>query len=90
MHIPRPRVKAVQISLDEQRRVALVDLKNGILTLLAIWIGYFLVINFFVQALDKISVPYVGMPLGQFLAAQGVVLVFAGALGLLIRHRRNG
>ena len=90
MHLPRPRVKAVQIALDAERRVALVDLKNGILTLLAIWIGYFLIINFFVQVLDDINVPYVNLSLAYVLAAQGVVFVFASVLVMLIRHQRNG
>jgi len=90
MQLPRPRVKAVQIAFDEGRRVSLADLKSGILTLLAIWIGYFLVINFFIHVLDNIIVPYIGLPLDQVLAAQGVVLIFASALALLIRHQRNG
>jgi putative solute:sodium symporter small subunit len=85
----RPRVRAVQIELDAERRVSLVDLKNGILTLLAIWIGYFLIINFFIQVLDDIHVPYVDMSLGYVLAAQGVVVIFASALVLLLRHQRN-
>jgi hypothetical protein len=89
MHMPRPRVRAVQISLDAQRRVQLADLKNGILTLLAIWIGYFLIINFFIQVLDDINVPYVGLSLGQLFALQGVFVIFASALVMLIRHQRN-
>jgi len=90
MQLRRPRVKAVQIAFDEGRRVSLADLKSGILTLLAIWIGYFLVINFFIQVLDNVTVPYVDLPLDQVLAAQGVVLIFASALALLIRHQRHG
>ena len=89
MHLPRTRVRAVQIALDAERRVALVDLKNGILTLSGIWIGYFLIINFFIQVLDDITVPYVDMSLGQALAVQGVVVIFASALVMLIRHQRN-
>ena len=85
----RPRAKAIQLSLDEGRRVSLIELKNGILTLLAIWIGYFLVINFFIQVLDDITVPYVELSLGQLLAAQGVFVIFASALIMLIRHQRN-
>ena len=89
MQLPRPRAKAIQLPLDSERRVSLVDLKNGILTLLAIWIGYFLVINFFIQVLDDINVPYVDLSLGQLLAAQGVFVIFASALIMLIRHQRN-
>lgn len=90
MQLPRPRAKAIQLPLDNQRRVSLADLKNGILTLLAIWIGYFLVVNFFSQVLNDIDVPYIDLSLGQLLAAQGVFVIFASALVMLIRHQRNG
>ena len=89
MHRPRSRVARLQIALDHERHVALGDLKNGILTLLGIWIAYFLVINFFVQTLDKITVPFVDMPLGQMLVMQGSVIIFFCALTLLIRRQRQ-
>ena len=47
-----------------------------LLTLLAVWIAYFLLVNWFVHALNKIALPVVGIPLGFFLAAQGAVVVF--------------
>lgn len=89
MHLPRPRVRAVQIALDAERHVSLVDLKNGILSLLAIWIGYFLIISFFIQVLDDINVPYVDVSLGYVLAAQGAIVVFATALIMLVRHQHH-
>jgi putative solute:sodium symporter small subunit len=89
MHRSRSRVARLQIALDAERHVSLADLKNGILTLLGIWIGYFLVINFFIQSLDRINVPYVEMPLGQMLVAQGSLVIFGCALGLLIRRQRQ-
>ncbi len=89
MRRPLPRVARLQIALDADRHVALGDLKNGILTLLGIWLGYFLIINFFIQGLDRINVPFVDLPLGQFLAAQGSLVIFACALALLIRRQRH-
>ena len=83
----RPMVKTVQIALDDERHVALADLKNGILTLLGTWIAYFVVINAFIQQLDKVVVPFVEMPLGVFLVIQGLVLVFLGSVYLLLKHR---
>ncbi len=83
-------VARLEIALDPERRVTLGDLKNGILTLLGAWLGYFLVINFFVQTLDRINVPYLDMPLGQCLAAQGMAVMFFCALVLLIRRQRHG
>jgi hypothetical protein len=90
MRIRRPSVAAVQIALDAERHVALGDLRNGILTLLGIWIAYFLGINFFIQRLDRIIVPVVELPLGQVLVAQGFFVIFVCALYLLIRHRHSG
>jgi hypothetical protein len=39
--------------------------------------------------LDDITVPYVEMPLGHLLALQGVFVIFASALIMLLRHQRN-
>ena len=89
MHLSRSRVAAVQIALDAERHVSLVDLKNGILTLSGIWLAYFLIINFFIQTLDDITVPYLDMPLGDALAMQGVIAIFASALVMLLRHQRH-
>jgi len=90
--LPRLRplsAKALRIDLDSERQVTLGDLRNGILTLLAAWIGYFLVVNFFIRSLDKVVVPYLDLPLGDLLAAQGLMFLFVGALALLIRHRHR-
>jgi len=89
MQLSRPRVRAVQIALDAERHVSLGDLKNGILTLLGVWIGYFLIIRFFIQVLDDINVPYVDLSLAYVLAAQGVIVVFASAVVMLVRHQHH-
>jgi putative solute:sodium symporter small subunit len=51
-------------------------IKRLLLTLLGLWMAYFLLVNWFVHALNKIALPVVGIPLGFFLAAQGAVVVF--------------
>lgn len=89
MHLPRLHVTAVQIALDAKRRVSLADLKNSILALSAIWIGYFLIITFFIQSLDDINTPYLDMPLGDALVMQGVVAIFSCSLVALVRHERH-
>lgn len=89
MHLPRLRVTAVRIALDAERRVSLTDLKNSIVALSAIWIGYFLIITFFIQPLDDITMPYLDMPLGDALVMQGVVAIFSCALVALVRHERH-
>ena len=76
----------MQIALSSERHVALSDLKNDVLVLLGTWIAYFLVINTFIQPLDKITVPFVEMPLGVFLVVQGSVAVFLVAIYLLTKR----
>lgn len=51
-----------------------------LLTMLGLWLTYFLLVNWFVHSLNKIAVPVIGMPLGTYLAVQGAAIVFAVAL----------
>ena len=90
--LQRPkRARTLQIGLDTEHRVALETLKSNVLTMLGIWIAYFLVINFFIQQLDRVIVPVVEMPLGVLLVIQGGVLLFIAALYVLVRPlRRSG
>ena len=59
-----------------QNSPSVVRTKRMLLTLLGFWMAYFLLVNWFVHALNKIALPVVGIPLGFFLAAQGAVIVF--------------
>jgi putative solute:sodium symporter small subunit len=54
--------------------------KKLLLVMLAAWLSYFLLINWFVHSLNKIAVPVIGIPLGTYLAIQGAAIVFAVAL----------
>ena len=49
-----------------------------LLVMLALWMSYFLLVNWFVHSLNKIAV--FGIPLGTCLAVQGAAIVFAVAL----------
>lgn len=60
--------------------------KNMMLVMLGLWITYFLVINFFVRTLNRITVPVLEFPLGFFLAGQGAVIVFVVTLVWLARR----
>ena len=84
------RARTLRISLEREHRVALQALKNSVLTMLGIWIAYFLIINFFIQQLDRIVVPVIDLPLGIFLVIQGGLLLFVAALYLLVRPLRAG
>lgn len=48
--------------------------------MLALWMTYFLVVNWFVHKLNKIAIPVLEIPLGTYLAVQGAAIVFAVAL----------
>jgi len=49
-----------------------------LLVMLALWMSYFLLVNWFVHSLNKIAV--FGIPLGTCLAVQGAAIVFAVTL----------
>ena len=49
------------------------------------WLGYFALIKLTVRSLNKVTVPLVEMPLGEFLVAQGTAIIFVAALILLLR-----
>jgi putative solute:sodium symporter small subunit len=53
-------------------------MKRLLLITLALWMSYFLVVNWFVHALNKIAV--FGIPLGTCLAVQGAAIMFAVTL----------
>ncbi len=68
-----------------ERRFGLSRLKRGMLAMLAGWLGYFVVVSMSVRALNKVTVPFLDMPLGVFLAAQGTAVIFLAALILLVK-----
>src|SRR5437899_2328592 len=57
--------------LDPKDHLHWSRIKNLMLTLLGLWIFYFLVVHIFITTLNKITVPVLGFPLGFYLAAQG-------------------
>jgi uncharacterized membrane protein len=71
--------------LHLERNFGIRRLKRGMLTMLAAWIGYFVIISIWSRALNKVMVPVLDMPLGIFLVAQGTVIVFFASLIMLLR-----
>lgn len=71
--------------LDVQQSPAWVRAKRPLLVMLGLWLTYFLLVNWFVQSLNKIAVPVIGIPLGVYLAVQGAAIVFAVVLFRLAR-----
>jgi putative solute:sodium symporter small subunit len=76
-------------ALDLEQRLGLRRLKRGMLTMLAAWLAYFVVINMWVRTLNKVIVPLLDVPLGVFLVAQGTAVIFLVAVVLLVRKARG-
>jgi putative solute:sodium symporter small subunit len=62
-------------------------IRNPLFGLLGAWIAFFLVIHGFIHALNKLTVPLVGLPFGYYLAAQGSLVVLVALLRLLARRQ---
>jgi putative solute:sodium symporter small subunit len=60
-------------------------LRRGMLAMLAGWLAYFAIISMWARVLNKVMVPFLDIPLGMFLAAQGTVVIFCAALVLLVK-----
>ena len=69
-----------QVLLHAQSSPCWVRARKLLLVLLGLWIGYFLLVNWFVHRLNKIAIPVLDVPLGTYLAVQGAAIVFAVAL----------
>lgn len=67
-----------QTLVDVQNSPAVVRIKRMLLVLLALWMSYFLIVNWFVHSLNKIDV--LGIPLGTCLAIQGAAIMFVVTL----------
>jgi putative solute:sodium symporter small subunit len=74
-----------ETALGLERQFGLNRIKRGMLTMLAGWLGYFVVISMSVRALNKVTVPLLDVPLGVFLAVQGTAVIFVAALVLLVK-----
>src|SRR5690349_5338509 len=63
--------------IDAQNSPTYARAKKLLLVLLALWMTYFLVVNWFAHKLNKIAVPVLEIPLGTYLTVQGAAIVFA-------------
>ena len=54
---------------------------------LAIWFFFGFVIHMFVYALNKVTIPILGFPLGFYMAAQGSLIVFVTQLFLFAKQQ---
>jgi putative solute:sodium symporter small subunit len=63
--------------------------RNPLFVLLGLWIVFFLIIHGFIHALNKLTVPVVGLPFGYYMAAQGSIIVLLALLYLLAKKPHN-
>ena len=83
---PQPTLAvALGNPLNDEAGMLRPSLLPGMLTMLAAWLGYFIVISMWARALNKVTVPLLDIPLGVLLVAQGTVVIFFAALVLLVR-----
>jgi len=64
-------------------------LKRAMLALLAAWLAYFAIISMTARTLNKVTVPFIDVPLAMFLVAQGTAVIFIAALILMRAFART-
>jgi len=61
--------------------------RNLMFAHLAVWFFFGYIIHMFVRQLNTITVPYLGFPLGFYMAAQGSLIVFVVMLFVFARQQ---
>jgi putative solute:sodium symporter small subunit len=62
--------------------------RKSVFVLLGMWIVFFLVVHAFVHALNKLTLPIVGVRLGSYLAIQGSLILVLVLLYLLAKKQQ--
>jgi len=82
----RSAMASAALRLDRQIGTRL---KRAMLTLLGAWLGYFTLISLTARTLNKVTVPFIDVPLASFLVGQGTAVLFLAALILLRAFART-
>ncbi len=86
---PKPQVAGAPAMLEAKNHVDWSGIRNPLFVLLGLWIGFFLIIHAFIHALNKLTLPLVGLPVGHYLAAQGSLIVLLALLYLLAKKQHS-
>ena len=62
--------------LDRNARSQLIGAKELMVIVLALWLLFAMAVHLFVVPLNRIIIPYLDLPLGFFMAAQGALFAF--------------
>ena len=82
-------VERLHPALRARRHASWSRTRNLVLVMLGLWICHFLVVHIFITALNKVTVPVLGFPLGFYLAVQGSLIVFLVMLLWFGRQQRS-
>lgn len=74
----------MQKSSDE---IHWVRTRNLMFSHLAVWFFFGFIIHMFVKQLNTITVPFLGFPLGFYMAAQGSLIIFVVMLFVFARQQ---
>jgi putative solute:sodium symporter small subunit len=63
--------------------------KQLMLLMLALWLLFSVVVHVFIVPLNQIIIPYLDLPLGFFMAAQGALITFVVMLFVFARRQER-
>jgi putative solute:sodium symporter small subunit len=63
--------------------------KQLMLLMLALWLLFSIVVHLFIVPLNQIIIPYLDLPLGFFMAAQGALITFVIMLFVFARRQEG-
>jgi putative solute:sodium symporter small subunit len=73
---------------DRNSQSLWIGTKQLMLLILALWLLFSIVVHLFVVPLNQIIIPYLDVPLGVFMAAQGALIAFV--VMVFVFSRRQG
>ena len=73
---------------DRNSQSLWIGTKQLMLLILALWLLFSIVVHLFVVPLNQIIIPYLDVPLGVFMAAQGALIAFV--VTVFVFSRRQG
>ena len=74
---------------EAKDRVNWPAIRNTLLVMLGFWIVFFLLVHWFIDTLNKATIPLIGIQFGRYLAVQGAAAILVGFLYLLAKTQRN-
>jgi putative solute:sodium symporter small subunit len=73
---------------EAKDRVNWPAIRNTLLVMLGFWIMFFLLVHWFIHALNKATIPLIGIQFGRYLAVQGAAAILVGFLYVLVKTQR--